>query len=116
MIRLAHRLKIALSIAFLVLSTLGCIWQHVRLIGSGYEIERLRTERRALLQERRALMLEVASLSALNRIETLALGRLNMIHPEEGQMVFVRSLPPVVPKGAPKSRETRLARREANGE
>lgn len=108
------RLKNPLFVVFLILATLACVWQHVRLIGSGYETERLRAERRTLLQEQRALQLEAASLASLDRVETIAVGRLHLGPPDEGQVVIVQ---PGAPgrKEAPKSRELRLAHQDADG-
>ncbi len=101
-------------VALLLLATFACIWQHVRLIRSGYEIERLNGARKELLHERRALLLERASLESLDRIESVASGRLGLVLPEEGQIVVVRSIPFPEGKGLPRSRDLRLARRASN--
>lgn len=101
-------------LAILALATLACIWQHVRLIRSGYEIEQLNAVRKDLVQERRALLLERASLESLDRIESVASNRFGLVQPEEGQIVVVRSIPFSDGKEAPRPRDVRLARRGLN--
>ena len=60
--------------------------QHVRIISLGYEIESLNQERDRLKNLNRELLIESETLSALDRIEGIAVSRLGMRKPEEGQV------------------------------
>jgi cell division protein FtsL len=83
-----------LSLAALVLAgALFYVWQHTRVVRMGYEIERLRDARAALVQEHKALRLEIGQLRALKRVEEIARTRLGMVTPRPGQVVLVREAP-----------------------
>lgn len=86
------------------------IRQHVRIISMGYEIESLGENRDGLKNRNRELLIEAESLSALDRIESIAIRRLGMIHPEENQ---IRIVP--MEEGAPwdpEPSEIKMARNE----
>ncbi len=59
---------------------------------AGYKLERLRTEERQLLDERRALELEEAALLSPERLEKLAISR-NLVTPASGQVVHLQARP-----------------------
>lgn len=84
--------------------------QHVRIVSLGYEVQTLGTERDGLKNRNRELQIESESLSALDRIEGIAIGRLGMTHPEENQIRIV----PGEEEGSPEkeSSEIKMARNQ----
>ncbi len=66
------------------------IWQHVHIVTMGYEVEQARQKQKELQQIHKQLLVEVETLSALDRIEQIAITRLGMIRPQEGQMILVQ--------------------------
>jgi len=74
----------------LLLGLLFYVWQHIQVVRLGYEIERLKGERTALIQRERELSLEVAQLKSLKRVEEIAKGDLGLTSPTPGQVVFVQ--------------------------
>lgn len=67
------------------------IWQHVHIVTLGYEVEQAKQKQKELQQIHRQLLVEVETLSALDRIEQISIARLGMIKPREGQVVLVRT-------------------------
>jgi cell division protein FtsL len=65
------------------------IWQHVHIVTMGYEVEHARQKQKELQQVHKQLLVEVETLSALDRIEQIAIRRLGMNKPREGQMIQV---------------------------
>ncbi len=66
------------------------VFQHIQVVRLGYEVERLRRERGALLEQEKILTLEAARLRAVKRVEELARGGLGMVTPAPGQVIVVR--------------------------
>ena len=58
----------------------------------GYKLESLRSEEQRLLDERRSLELQEASLLSPERLEKLAKGQ-NLVTPEAGQVVHLEARP-----------------------
>lgn len=77
--------------AILVLAFLT-LWQRNQMIHIGYEIEQLQRERAALLQTQKELLIEAESLSAMERIERIAVEQLEMNRPLSEQRVYVKAL------------------------
>lgn len=69
------------------------IWQHVHIVTMGYEVEQARQKQKEFQQSHKQLLVEVETLSALDRIEKIAITRLGMIKPKEGQMILVQKRP-----------------------
>jgi cell division protein FtsL len=86
------------------------IWQHVHIVTMGYEVEQARQKENELRQVHKQLLVEVESLSALDRIEQIAVTRLGMARPREGQIILVEEggSPPRSPEP---SMRPRVARR-----
>ncbi len=84
--------------------------QHVRIVSLGYEVESLGDKRDGLKNRNRELLIETESLSALDRIEEIAIGRLGMIHPEENQIRIVPFKEDVLPEGD--TSEIKMARNQ----
>ena len=66
------------------------IWQHTHIVTMGYEVELARKTQKELQQIHQQLLVEVETLSALDRIEKIAISRLGMIKPKDGQMILVQ--------------------------
>lgn len=81
---------IGMTVVGLVLFT---IWQHFHIVTLGYEIEQAQQKRKELLQLHRQMLVEVEMLSALDRIQQIAVTKLGMTKPREGQIVLVRKKP-----------------------
>jgi len=79
---------VALGVLILV-GALLYVWQHTYVVRLGYEIERQREKQAALVQENKALKLEMGQLRSLKRVEEMARKRLGMVTPKPGQVVLV---------------------------
>ncbi len=66
------------------------VFQHIQVVRLGYQVERLRHERAALVEQEKTLGLEAASLRAVKRVEEIARGDLGMVTPGPGQVIVVR--------------------------
>ncbi len=86
-----HRVLIGAAIVGLVLAN---IWLHAHIVTLGYEIEQARQQKRELLQVHRQLLIELETLSALDRIREIAMGELGMVRPREDQVILVGEEPP----------------------
>lgn len=76
----------------LLLSAFGFVyvWQRVQVIKTGYEIEALKKEKEALLTTNKGLLIESATLTSPDRIETIASKDIGMRPPGDGQVVMVK--------------------------
>ena len=84
--------------AVLVVVLLFSAWQHFEIVQHGYLMERLQRERAAEEELNRHLKLALAVLSAPGRIEQLAIERLRLVQPGNGEsMVIERVEAPAPP-------------------
>ncbi len=78
---------------FLVLAIVStaflAVWQRNEMIRVGYETESLQRRRKVLLRLKKELVAEIASLSAVARIEAIALEQLQMKPPDPKQRVMI---------------------------
>lgn len=88
--RTRELLAMVATVALLVGAVLFYVFQHIQVVRLGYEVERLRLEQAALLEQGKALSLEAAGLRAVKRVEEVARGRLGMVAPVPGQVTVVR--------------------------
>jgi cell division protein FtsL len=65
------------------------VWQHIHVDRLGYEIEGMRETEAALVQENKALRLEMGQLRSLKRVEEIARRRLGMVTPKPGQVILM---------------------------
>jgi cell division protein FtsL len=82
-------MKSIIGMLVLLLVTLY-VWQQIRVIQMGYEIEQLQRERRELYRLHQSLLIEAATLSSLDRIERIATTQLGLVRPQSGQVILVR--------------------------
>lgn len=66
------------------------LWPHLQLLQSGFQHSSLLTQKERLMEENKALRLEVSSLESLDRVERIARGELGMTAPEKGQLIYVK--------------------------
>jgi cell division protein FtsL len=65
------------------------IWQHVHIVTMGYEVEQAQRKQKEMQQIHQQLLVEVETLSDLDRIERIAIMKLGMVQPQAGQVVLV---------------------------
>ena len=72
-----------LSIILLVAGLLIYMWGHVETLNQGREIDRLRAQRKDLLNQQERLLARTASLKQSNRIRDIAVRELGMVFPSD---------------------------------
>lgn len=82
-------LKAGLCITFIACSAAALVWPHLEMVKIGYRLAHLERQRAKLLQDRRVLRIEVAALRQLDRVESIARKKMEMVFPEPGQIVYV---------------------------
>ena len=75
--------------ALLVLVLLFSAWQHFELVQHGYLMERLQQERASEEEVNRQLKLEIETLRAPGRIQTIATKELRLVEPNAGQHIVI---------------------------
>ena len=85
--------------AVLVGVLLFSAWQHFELVRHGYVIQRLQTDRAAEEEVNRHLKLEIESLRAPKRIESIAIQKLHLIAPEQDQAIVIERVTPTAATG-----------------
>lgn len=73
--------------AWLAICLAAGAWVRLETIQTGYRISAQRRERTGLLEDRRKLQLELARLSALDRVEAIARAKLGMRYPPAEEVV-----------------------------
>ncbi|MBI3596903.1 MAG: cell division protein FtsL [Nitrospirae bacterium] len=96
--------RMMIGTAFFVVILLD-IWQHVHIVTMGYEVEQAQQKQKEMQQIHKQLLVEVETLSALDRIERIAITKLGMVKPEEGQVVLVEK---GLPSGSSPDTMTRI--------
>ena len=69
-------------------------WQHFELLRHGYRLEQMQRDRAAESDINRHLRLEMETLRAPQRIEKLAIERLGMVAPADGEAVVLERVAP----------------------
>lgn len=82
------RMLLVLMVLFMVVA-LAFVWPNVKKVKLAYEYQTLTKVRRLLLRENNLLQLEIGSLQALDRIQTLAETKAGLQYPDNRQMVTV---------------------------
>lgn len=81
---------VAMGGSILMLAFLS-LWQRNQMIYIGYEIEQLKEEKAALLRVQKELLVEAESLSAMERIERIAVEQLAMKPNVSKQRIYVNA-------------------------
>lgn len=82
------RMLLVLMVLFMVVA-LAFVWPNVKKVKLAYEYQTLIKVRRLLLRENNLLQLEIGSLQALDRIQTLAETKAGLQYPDNHQVVTV---------------------------
>lgn len=82
-------IAVAGASALILSAMLFFVWTRIRVVQTGYEISRANQVQQELLEESRALRLEVATLRAPRRIEAIAGSQLGLRPPRPEQVVVV---------------------------
>ncbi len=85
---------------FLVLVLLVSAWQHFELLRHGYQVEELQKQRTAEDDIARRLRLEIDTLKAPRRIETLATEQLHLVAPSRDEAIVIERVVPADPPAA----------------
>jgi len=81
----------------LAAAMMAAVWERSEVVSLGYEVGQLRKSRDLELQRHRALILEAASLSSLERVDRLAATHLGMVPAKPGQVQLVPERPTTNP-------------------
>jgi cell division protein FtsL len=85
---------------FLVLVLLVSAWQHFELLKHGYQVEELQRQRVAEEDISRRLRLEIDTLKAPQRIESLATQQLHLVTPTRDEAIVIERVVPAEPPAA----------------
>jgi cell division protein FtsL len=86
--------KLACVAALLVSVSLFSAWQHFELLRRGYRLEQMQRERAAEEEATRHLRIQLGTLLAPRRIETLATRRLRLVAPSPDEVTIVERVTP----------------------
>lgn len=84
----------------LVLVLLVSAWQHFELLRHGYQVEELQRQRAAEDEISRRLRLEIDTLKAPQRIESLATQQLHLVTPSRDEAIVIERVVPAEPPAA----------------
>jgi len=91
------------------------VWERVDVVRLGYQIERSKSQKILLERERDQLQVKVSSLASPERISKLAMEKLGLVPPQQGQVLMVHQ-PGIAPGlSHPPVEQVRLARHVATG-
>ena len=82
------RIYLVLLVLFMIVA-MSFVWPNVKMVNLAYEYQTLAKARHSLMRENEMLQLEVGSLTALERIQTIAQTQTGLRYPENGQVVTV---------------------------
>lgn len=94
--------------AVLLALALSAVWVKVDIYRTGYAIADLQDRKKQTQQEQKALLLELARLTAPEQIERVAVSQLGMVRPRYNQVVLVKGAVPPASE-APAGRVVRAA-------
>jgi cell division protein FtsL len=79
-----------LAVALLVAVLFVYLWSRLMMVNIGYDISKVNLKREALIESNRRLSIEMERLRSPERIEAIALNRLDLIHPKREQIIRLR--------------------------
>ena len=91
------------------------VWERVDVVRLGYQIERLKTQKVLLERERDQLQVKFSALSAPERIAKVAMERLGLAPPQQGQVLMVHQPGETPSLSLPSVEQVRLARNVLTG-
>lgn len=81
---------VLLSTVLVLFGILMYLWPQMRMVELGYQQSALRSQQRKVLQRQKELQVELSSLRRLDRIEKLAVDKLDMRTPLLSQVIYLR--------------------------
>ncbi|MEK7747990.1 MAG: cell division protein FtsL [Nitrospirota bacterium] len=78
-----------LGLTILILAFLS-LWQRTRMTQIGYEIQAMRVQKEQLMKIHKQLLIEVESISALDRVEEVATRQLGMVPANATTRIYVQ--------------------------
>ncbi|MFQ5991024.1 MAG: cell division protein FtsL [Nitrospiraceae bacterium] len=91
------------------------VWERVDTVRVGYQIERLKAQEASLRREHDELRVKLSALAAPRRIAKAAIEHLDMIRPQQGQVIYVRVPVRTPPHALPASADVKIAKNELRG-
>jgi cell division protein FtsL len=91
------------------------VWERVDVVRLGYQIERLKTQKVLLERERDQLQVKFSALSAPERIAKVAMEKLGLAPPQQGQVLMVHQPGEAPSMALPPVEQVRLARNILTG-
>ncbi len=91
------------------------VWERVDVVRLGYQIERLKTQKVLLERERDQLQVKFSALSAPERIAKVAMEKLGLVPPQQGQVLMVHQPGEAPSLPLPSVEQVRLARHVPTG-
>ena len=91
------------------------VWERVDVVRLGYQIERLKTQKVLLERERDQLQVKFSALSAPERIAKVAMEKLGLAPPQQGQVLMVHQPGEAPSLALPPVEQVRLARNILTG-
>jgi cell division protein FtsL len=77
-------------VSLMLAIALTYVWSHIHMTELEYQLAREYAVQEQLLEEQKRLNLELATLKSPQRIESIALHRLQMIYPEMKQVILLK--------------------------
>jgi len=74
----------------IILLAFVSLWQRTRMTHLGYEIQTMQTQKRQMLKVHKNLLIEFESVSALDKIEKVAIFKLSMISASPTTRVYLK--------------------------
>ena len=96
--RRQHELWRSVAVGLLFVAVLlFSAWQHLELLEHGYKVEQMQRELASEQEISRHLRLEIETLMAPQRVESLATDRLGLVAPGPGEAVVIERVVPADP-------------------
>ena len=92
-----------------------CVWERVDVVRLGYQIERLKVQKVLLERERDQLQVKFSALAAPERIAKVAMEKLGLVPPQQGQVLLVHQPGEAPGLSHPPVEQVRLARHVSTG-
>lgn len=77
-------------IMLVLLFTVFYLWSRLEVVSLGYEIAKANKERGGIMDDNRRLKLEILSLKSPQRIEAIAIDRLDLVYPKGEQVILIK--------------------------
>ncbi len=83
-------LSVLASVGVVAVIVFAFLWSRLMVVNTGYGISKANAERAALIEQNKRLRIEFMKLKSPERIEKIASGELDLVHPGSGQIITVK--------------------------